>query len=161
MGLGTCSCGTRLGDGDSEEWCFVAGVLVDDDIDVVSCAGLSVDMPEPFSVVEAVKDILELVVVVVDVGVVDVVADVVKDGSVAATVLPGLSSTGCWVVVSVARSSSGLTTSGLPLAMNWVGMLIMLFLDPAITLCRMSFSSRSPLPISTNDSLTPAETASN
>ena len=118
-------------------------------------------MPEPFSVVEAVKDILELVVVVVDVGVVDVVADVVNDGSVAATVLPGLSSTGCWVVVSVARSSSGLTTSGLPLAMNWVGMLIMLFLDPAITLCRMSFSSRSPLPKSTNDSLTPSETASN
>ena len=116
-------------------------------------------MSEPSSVVEAVENILEvveLVIVVVDDAVVVDVAAVV-----AATVLLGLSSTGCWVVVTMARLSAGLTTSGLPLAMNLVGMLIMLFLDPTITLCRMSVSSKSPLPKSTNDSLTPSETASN
>ena len=126
-------------------------------------------MPEPFSVVEAVENILEVVelvvVVVDDAVVVDVVAvvaeDVGKDGTVAATVLLGLSSTGCWVVVTMARLSAGLTTSGLPLAMNLVGMLIMLFLEPAVTLCRVPVSFRSPLPKSTNDSLTPSETASN
>ena len=122
-------------------------------------------MSEPFSVVEDVENILEVVelvvVVVDDAVVVDVVTDVGKDGTVAATVLLGLSSTGCSVVVTMARLSACLTTSGLPLAMNLVGMLIMLFLDPTITLCRMSVSARSPLPKSTNDFLTPSETPSN